>query len=214
MRRTACAILLTAIAIAAIGCSARAQRAEPSGFLTAYDTLQESETEPGVLRYERAGALSAYRRFLIEPIGVVPHPKADLDRVPIERLDELTQWLETALREELGSAYTLVDAPGPGVLRLRAAITDVDPATPLLNLHPATKLTGLGLGGASFEAEGLDAITGERVFAVLVSRDAAKRIGSGLGEWADARQVMRDWAAQFRARVDAAHASAPAAGAE
>lgn len=213
MRRTARATLLALLAIATVGCAARARRAEPSGFLADYDALRPLEAEPGVLRYEHEGGLGAYARFLIEPVRILAHPGANMDRIPTERLEELALDLETALRTELDAAYEVVDAPGPGVLRVRAAITDVEPATPLLNLHPATKITGLGLGGASFEAEGVDGATGERIFAVLVSREAAKRIGSGLGEWADARQVMRDWAAQFRARVDAAHAKPPAAGA-
>jgi len=190
------------------GCAARGAKTEPSGFLADYAGLSEVPGERGVLRYDQPGGLARYRSFLIEPIQVVPAPGAKLERVPEERLAKLVSTLETSLREQLDEAYDLVDAPARGVLRIRAALTDVDPATPILNLHPATKLTGLGLGGAAFEAEGVDSITGEKIFAVFVSRDAAKRIGSGLGEWEDARQVMRDWAAQFRRRVDAAHEAA------
>lgn len=205
MRAVAC-LLLSCLLTA--GCAARADKTEPSGFLTDYGALVEAEGEPGVRRFESPGALGRYSAFLIDPIAIQPAPGAKLDKVPRERLEELVGVLETALRDQLSERYSIVLAPAPGALRIRAAVTDVDPATPLLNIHPATKISGLGLGGAAIEAEGVDSVTGERVFAVLVSRDAAKRIGSGLGEWEDARQVMRDWAEAFRERVDAAHEAA------
>jgi hypothetical protein len=211
MRRLV-AIMLIGLAFA--GCAAESWKSEPSGFLGNYDDLARAAGEPGVLRYEKDGALEAYTRFLIEPVTVLPRPGVDLEKLPQEELHALAADFTAALREQLDERYEVVETPGPDVLRIRGAITNVVPATPALNIHPLTKLSGAGLGGASFEAEGVNAATGERVFAVMVSRGAAKRVGSGLATWADARQVMRDWAAQFRARVDAAHAESPAADAE
>lgn len=208
------AILLVLLGACLGACASRGWTAAPSGFLTNYDQLEKAPGERGVLRYEKPGALAGYPRFLIEPIGVQARPGADLERVQQEELDALAADFGAALREQLAERYELVDAPGPRVLRLRAAITNVVPATPALNLHPATKLTGAGLGGASFEAEGVDSETGERIFAVMVSRGAAKRFGSGLSAWSDARQVMREWAAQFRARIDASRDGEPPPGAE
>jgi len=187
------------------GCHAQGREPAPSGFLRGYDALEEADDERGVLRYEKPGALAAYERFYIQPVRVHLRPGADAQRVREEDLNTLAQQFTADLRDALAEEYEVLAAPAPGALVVRAAITDVEPATPALNIHPATKVMGLGLGGASFEAEGVDADTGERVFAVLVSRAAAKRFGSGLGELSDARQIMRDWTQQFRRRIDAAH---------
>lgn len=187
------------------GCHAQGREASPSGFLSGYEALEEAPGERGVLRYEKPGALAAYERFYIQPVRVHLRPGADVQRVREEDLDALARQFTADLRDALAEEYEVLDAPAPGALVIRAAITDVEPGTPALNIHPATKVMGLGLGGASFEAEGVDASTGERVFAVLVSRAAAKRFGSGLGELSDARQIMRDWTQQFRRRIDAAH---------
>lgn len=209
MRRIAAFMLM---GLTVVGCGAQRWKGEPSGFLSNYDDLSESKGEPGVLRFEQPGGLARYASFIVEPIAVQPRPDGNLERSAPEEIHRLASEFTLALRAELDERYEVVEQPGPGVLRLRGAITDVDASAPALNIHPATKLSGFGLGGASFEAEGVDALTGERVFAVVVSRRAAKRIGSGLGEWDDARQVMRDWAAQFRRRVDNAHAEDDALG--
>ncbi|UCE61917.1 MAG: DUF3313 domain-containing protein, partial [Phycisphaerales bacterium] len=88
--------------------------------------------------------------------------------------------------------YSVVDAPGPGVLRIRAALTDIKKTKPAMNIHPATKLSGIGLGGASMEAEGLDAQTGERVLAVVDTRAGNRlSIGAGLDSLGHAKQMIR-----------------------
>jgi len=75
-----------------------------------------------------------------------------------------------------------------------------------MNIHPATKLSGLGLGGASMEAEALDSQTGERVFAVVDTRQGKRMsIGAGLSEFGHAKQVIEHWVERFVSRVDKAH---------
>ncbi len=75
-----------------------------------------------------------------------------------------------------------------------------------MNIHPATKLSGIGLGGASMEAEALDSQTGERVFAVVDTREGNRlSIGAGLSELGHAQQVIKHWIERFVNRVDRAH---------
>ncbi len=96
--------------------------------------------------------------------------------------------------------------PGPGVLRLRAAITDIEKTTPIMNIHPAMKISGIGLGGASMEAEAVDSQTRERVIAVVDSREGSRAsIGAGLQTFGHAKQVMDFWVERFRKNLDKAH---------
>jgi hypothetical protein len=91
------------------------------------------------------------------------------------------------------------------VLRLRVAITEIKKTIGVLNIHPATKLTGAGLGGASFEGEALDSQTGERVLAIVDSRPGNVLSLEGLGEFDHAKQVMRFWVERFVKTMDEAH---------
>ena len=99
-----------------------------------------------------------------------------------------------------------VQKPGPGVLRVRTAITDIEKTTPIMNIHPAMKMSGIGLGGASMEAEAIDSQTRERVIAVVDSRQGSRAsIGAGLQTFGHAKQVMDFWVERFIKQVDKAH---------
>ena len=91
----------------------------------------------------------------------------------------LADYLYAAVREQLGRDYTIVDAPGQGVLRLRAAITEAKGAKVVLDtlsniLPPAIVLSSakrLAIGTHAFvgkvrvETEILDSVSGVRLVA-------------------------------------------------
>ncbi len=75
-----------------------------------------------------------------------------------------------------------------------------------MNIHPATKLSGVGLGGASMEAEAIDSVSGRRVFAVVDTRQGSRfALTAGLSELGHAKQVITHWVERFVKRVDEAH---------
>ncbi|MCJ7603764.1 MAG: DUF3313 domain-containing protein [Desulfobulbaceae bacterium] len=47
-------------------------------------------------------------------------------------LKELTEYYQNALFEAVKGGYEIVDQPGPGVLRVRVAITEIKPCAPNL----------------------------------------------------------------------------------
>ena len=91
-------------------------------------------------------------------------------------------------------------------MRLRIAITDVEETEPLLNIHPAMKLTGAGLGGASMEAEGVDSNTGKRIGAIVETRSGNRMsLAPGLSRLGHAKQVIRYWIERFLQNLNKAH---------
>ncbi len=109
--------------------------------------------------------------------------------------------------------------PGPGVMVVRAAITDVVPTRPLLNLATSVPpargasmakrvITGthLFVGRVSIEAEVLDSVTGERLVA-YVDRAAGGKMNPvrGLTTWGQVKAALDDWAAKLRQGLDTAH---------
>ena len=95
------------------------------------------------------------------------------------------------------SGKNIVTQPGQGVARIRVAITDIEKST-IVSLSPQAKLAGIGLGGASMEAEIIDSIT-EKQIAVVIKKEKGSRIPFvNLAPWDAAKQVMNDWAKRFQ----------------
>lgn len=189
----------------AVGCES--QKTAQSGFLRDYGRLKPNPAMDGALQYQNPRIrLDQYKKFMIDPIVVHFAPNAEGTAMDPAKLTELTSFFREEAVKALSEQYQVVEQPGPGVLRIRAAITDIQKTQPLMNIHPATKLSGVGLGGASMEAEALDAQTNERVLAVVDSRQGDRMaIAAGLDEVGHAKQVMKFWIDRFVKRLDEAH---------
>ncbi|MEE9488114.1 MAG: DUF3313 family protein, partial [Candidatus Brocadiales bacterium] len=86
-----------------------------------------------------------YSKFVIEPVHVVLTPKEEED-IGHDKLKELAEYFRTQIILELGERYSIVKKRGPRVARVRVAITDVQAAKRILNIHPGTMISGVGLG--------------------------------------------------------------------
>jgi hypothetical protein len=121
-----------------------------------------------------------------------------------------------ALKDE----YPFVSEPGPGVLRARFAITKVKSAIPVVASISTVMPIGLALstvkkgvtgthmnvGGATMEAEFLDAQTNDRVAVVMDERTGAKyKVYDGLTKWGYTKDVFSFWAKRLRKFLDEAH---------
>ena len=129
-------------------------------------------------------------------------------------LKEMTDYYQGALVNAFKDGYKIVDQPGPNVLRVRAAITDMKPSNPVSNtlstvlpigagvaiLAKAATDENMGTGEASTEVEFLDAASSERIAAVVDRRQGGKM--AFRGSWTDTKNAFDYWAQGFRARLD------------
>ncbi len=181
-------------------------KAAQSGFLDTYSQLTPSPVVQGALAYTKPGtSLSQYDKFILEPISIHFAPNAEGITIAPAKLAELAQYLEDEAVKALSERYQVVSAPGPGVLRLRVALTDIKQGNPLLNLYPGTRLSGVGLGSASMEGEAIDSVTGERILAAVETRRGEALSLEGVGVFDNAKQAMRYWVKRFVKRLDQAH---------
>lgn len=207
-----------AAALGLSGCgSTRSTTARPSGFLGDLEDLTPVEASlEGKIFVREPRALAGYTRFVLDPVLVVFDADSAPAAVDPEDLARLTASLRESVAAELREGgYEVVDSAGPGVLRIRAALTDVDAAGPVANLagKAAGIAAGVGgfvvpaidLGGAAIEAEMLDAETGLRVAAFRDAR-RGKRFGGvkdASRRWGHAEAAFGVWANELRTRLDA-----------
>jgi hypothetical protein len=152
---------------------------------------------------------------MFERILVALSDEAEYKGIDPALLTELAEYYQNALFDAVKGGYEIVDQPGPGVLRVRVAITDLKPSKPISNtlssiipvgmvVAGATKAASgdnLGTGEAATEIDILDSLTGERLAAAVDRRQGGK--SAFRGKWEDTKQAFDYWAKRFRHRLDA-----------
>ncbi len=158
-----------------------------SGFLRDYTRLEAGKDSKGVPIRNWVSAKftpANYNALLLDPIVFYPEPQPS-EKVSAAELQRMLAYVNEVYRQAVSKRLNLVDRPGPGVVRLRIALTSV--AAKEEGLKPyqlvplaflATMASRAAKGGAPqraliiVEAEATDSTTGE----LLASR---VRVGTG-----------------------------------
>jgi hypothetical protein len=209
---------LTSVALVSAGCGilrpTRGRHFEDvphSGFLGDYSQLAPREGFQAQEVYVKPDA--AWPRYNAIYIESVTLWVSDESKKPtLEEQKMLTDLLYKSLHERLGEKFKIVDKPGPGVIKVRAALTEAKGARVALNTvttlipqaRAASTVLGLGtdtaalVGTASVEAEASDGITNERLAAVVDSRAGTKGVTRMLSKWADVEAICNHWGERMR----------------
>jgi len=178
---------LSAILMALLSGCASAGLPE-TGFLRDYSKLKK--VEEGRLRYI-SPKLKDYSRFMIDPVEL----RAKKDDLKPEQRAEVARYMHEAIEKVLHkAAIQVVSQPDVGVARVRVALTEINDTKWYLNLHPATKVTGAGMGGAAMESEIVDSVTGEQLAAVVQARHASQFRLNAFSTISDVKNVIDQWA--------------------
>jgi hypothetical protein len=207
-------MLLTSASWAASG-------AKYSGFLEDYPTLEADKDRKGALIYRKPGvALKNYTKIMIDPMEIWYAPDSKYKGIKPDQLKALADAFRESLVSALEPTYPVVSKPGPDVLRLRIAVTNVyvkKKKKRLLSFTPiglvvtgAQALAGknISLVDATIEAEMLDSQSNERL-GVLIDRqsDSAekKKKKKMKTSWENVQKTLQFYAERFRSRMDAEH---------
>ena len=198
------------------GCSAGGMKnVEKSGFLGDYSQLQAGGDDRAALTYFKPGVdFKPYTKLMFERVVVSLDPAAIKREIDPAMLVEMTDYYQKALIAAVKDGYEVVDQPGPDVLWVRAAITDIKPSNPTANTlssivpvgmivsvaAKATTDTNMGTGEAATEIEVLDSMSKERLAAAVDRRQGGK--AAFRGKWVDTQQAFDFWAKRFRERLD------------
>jgi hypothetical protein len=168
-----------------------------------------------LLYYQDVDAPSSrYGSILIEPMRLWCGDMT-LDISPADQF-VLSQYMYEVLKQHLGHDFTIVDQPGPGVMRLQITLIDsgqsqtgmdtVSASPPPARLLEVVKELSNGAysftGAAESEGEVTDSVTGARLLAWI-----DRRVGGGSlktaeqWEWVDAHAAIDYWAETLNARL-------------
>ena len=173
-----------------------------NGFLSDYSKLEKNPRYAGSRIYANPVApIKNYSRFIVNPVQVRLSSIGTQRHSDPDKLQEISQYAHQQFVSALQSGgYEVVTSPGPGTLILRSALTEVAPS----GLKSKSYLMNISLGGASIEAEFVDALSGEVVVAVMESQ-RGKKISTGSNDYKNAKNVIDRWAARLVQRLNEEH---------
>ncbi len=212
-------ILLSIVGfIVAVTAGCAQKEVKYSGFLENYPTFQPGP-EGGVnLVYVKEGAdFSRYNKVMFDQVVFYLKEDAKYKAIQPEEMKELADAFHLAAAEALEGAYPIVAEPGADVLRVRVAITGIEPSNPITSGVTTVMPVGLaistlkkevtgkhtGVGGASMEVEFLDSLTNKRVAAAIDTREGSKL--SGLTRFGSTKEAFEFWSGRLRQFLDKAH---------
>jgi hypothetical protein len=186
-----------------------------SGFLGDYSQLKPAPDREGVMLYlDRSGNYRPFTKLMFEPVVVVLTPNPEYKGVPKEELARMSNNFKDSFTRAFTPGYRIVNEPGPDVLRVRTAITGVQPAKPAMgvtDLLPIKAVFDIGREAAgagprvaemTAEMEVLDP-SGKRVAAATATRKGNKDLPQGEQvSWNDLQSISDYWARGFRSRLD------------
>lgn len=208
------AAIVLALALTGCGSTKQAEKVTASGFLRDYSQLKPGSGSPDdpLLIYANPTAdCKKYRKILVDSATL--WSKSDgssFDKLEPQDRTFLVNETNKALQEAVAEAgYALASAPGPDVMRIRAALTEAEKSDVLKKeitvfapyvsgaalVWSEAKGQALFTGGVAFEVEVLDSVTGERLYAA-----ADKRVGKmdprNYHSWDDVKDSIKVWSSR------------------
>jgi hypothetical protein len=208
-------LLLFALALAIAGCSPvkQARDVKPSGFLGDYSILRRGGQGEAILVYHDPRARwETYSKVVLAPVLIWAPGEIQERGAPGEELDRIARDFYELLSEEVSKDYEIVEERGPGTLRIRAVITDVqrtwETGAQVSSEDPVQRglgtleeySTGKPLYSVEVRAEFkiTDAQSGRLLHASVDRRFGGNVVEGSRGRWQDVNTVLRFWAEQIR----------------
>ncbi|MCP3885071.1 MAG: DUF3313 domain-containing protein, partial [Propionibacteriaceae bacterium] len=162
------------------------------GFLSDYSKLAPVEGDKDAFKFVDGSVdFSKYQKLLLDRIRVWYKDDSDYKGIDPDELKALTDYFHQAIVKAVGDDYAVVSEPGPDVLRVRIAVTDLVPNKPEASVVslvvPFAWVADAGsgvakgeagstsfTGEATIEMEALDSATSQQVGAFVDTRVGKK----------------------------------------
>jgi len=169
--------------------------------------------------------LKEYHSIVFSPIEIWMDPNTSYRGIDPNELKQITDYMLTQLKEELGKDYKIVEKSGPGVMNLRLAIAGLNKEKPdykkVYNLIPVKAVYELGSAGyrkvagkqvdiyeATAELEIRDSEKSVRLVAAVDKQASKVTVEKGAEtDWNNLQGVLDYWVKTIKARLTAARKS-------
>ena len=202
--------------------TALAQDIQSTGFLSDYSNLQRNV--PGQMDYsylapDAPDRMANYSAVLVDQPEIFISPDSEYKGMKPDDMKQLADTFRNAMVQELSDTYTIVDQPGPNVLYLRFAFSNLQlkkqrrrlmSYTPIGLVANAVKsgvtdiTSKIDLKGLTIEMELLDSTTEEQFAALLETRADTEEEPTS---WEELEALIVGYAQRGRCRLDNARLS-------
>jgi hypothetical protein len=209
---TIIALLTVFVAFSACQAPKAVHEVTPSGFLgpDVSAKLKHGGPEGPAWIYTNPEAKwASYDKILLDPVTFWMAPGSEHQGISQAERQKLVDYFYQVIYNTMSKQVTMVNAPGPGVMRVQVALTKAEPSAVALDVistvvPQAAVLSSLKdavtgkpafVGEAEVAAKVTDSMSGKLLAAWVAERIGGKRLDKAqLSSWGDVEQAMRFWA--------------------
>lgn len=185
-------------------------------FLGQYYSLLKPGPEGGAkLRWIKPGVdLRKYNKVMLDSVVFYLAKDSDYKGIDPEVMKDLADKFNKNMVDALKDKYQLVSEPGPDVVRLRFAITNLEQSNPVLSGVSSVIPIGLGIsvikkgatgawagsGATGLAVMALDSTTNDVIVAGVDERAAG--FSERFSKWGSAEEAFKFWAERLRKFMD------------
>jgi len=218
MKKAFRVILSVVIGLAVAASTGFAEDIKFSGFLgnPSVYSLMTPGPEGGVkLRWMKEGVdPKKYDKFMVDSVIFFLSDQADYKGIDPQEMKELCDEFNKALVAAFKDKWPIVADPGPNVMRIRIAITEIKPSRPGVSAVTSIVPVGLGVslvkkgttggwagsGETGIEMMSIDSVTDEILVLAVDQRKA--EFEQRFSKWGSATDAFKFWSEKVVAYID------------
>jgi hypothetical protein len=215
------ALVTFTISCASTGSQAKGAAAAPQteGFLNGYyKDLQPGPEGGAKMRWLKPGVdFGKYNKVMLDSVIFFFADQSEYKGIDPQAMKELADACDQQVIDVLKGTYPLVAEPGPDVVRIRFAITDLEQSRPVLSAVTTVVPIGLGIsiikkgatgswtgsGATGAELMAIDSMSGD-VIAVAQDKKTAG-FTERFSKWGSAEDAFKFWGERLKLFLDQAH---------
>ncbi len=216
-------IALTSLAMSCASTDTQPKTAEvapqQTGFLAGYYEMMQPGPEGGAkMRWLKPGVdFGKYDKVMLDHVIFYFDENSEDKGIDAEEMKELADACNLEVVNSLKDSYPIVVEPGPDVVRVRFAITDLKRSKPGLSAVSSVLPVGLGIsvvkkgasgswsgsGATSAEVMALDSTTGDVI--AVAQDDRTAGFTERFSSWGSAEDAFQFWGERIKLILDEAH---------
>jgi hypothetical protein len=215
------ALLTFTISCASTGAPSKGAAAapQPEGFLNGYyKDLQPGPEGGAKMRWLKPGVdFAKYNKVMLDSVIFFFADQSEYKGIDPQAMKELADACDLQVVNALKGTYPIVAEPGPDVVRIRFAITDLEQSRPVLSAVTTVVPIGLGIslikkgatgawtgsGATGAELMAIDSMSGD-VIAVAQDKKTAG-FTERFSKWGSAEDAFKFWGERLKLFLDQAH---------